>query len=195
MQEPRGLQHNARDSAILHSGKQSNTVRSGSDNSETSVKTKPKSMAVHAGHKQAQPDQRQAFKASHKRHADFSRDQPSRKRRGGPQQQRNIDLKDEAWLRKEMHVPTKSDYPDMPEIFFKEPKAGLVNATMGLVNLSSNFVNLAHEIFRCTLRYESVARNMVVEGEGRSKVSFLCVDDFNDAKRCRNLPSGPPIYI
>lgn len=171
MQEDRGLQHNARDSAILHGGDQRKTLRT--KDSKESKEMASYNMASHVGGRKAQMDQREAFKeVSRKRRADSSKDLPIRRKRGGSgfHQPRSMHLRDEAWLRKEIHVPTTSDYPDVPEKFFKQPKSSLFDAIQGLSDLKSTFTTLAREVYLCTLRYESLARNVVVEGEGRSKV-------------------------
>ena len=111
--------------------------------------------------------------SARKRKADsYEEHRLARRQRVGAalQKQRAPDLKDEAWLRRTMHVPTTTDYPDISEKFFKDPKPSLINAVQGLASLMPTFVTLAHEVFQCILRYESVARTEVVEGEGRSKV-------------------------
>ncbi len=179
------MQYNATDSAILHGGGKTKNLKTHSGGVKGSTQNNSQKMAAHAGKRKAHGDQREALQeATRKRRADSSRDLAGRKTGGGSssKQQRAMNLRDEAWIRKEMHVPTKADYPDVPETFFKETKPALVNAVQGLAELTSTYVTLAHEVFRCTVRYESLARNVVVEGEGRSKVSFLSFCIYDDAK-------------
>ena len=179
-------QENGSEAAILHGGKQGKKLKSkGSfDNPNSELPKASKSdhskitmSPYHNGKRQAPGNQREALQnGTRKRKADSVENyRPARRQRGGPAPQRKpaMNLKDEAWLRGMIHVPTTSDYPDVPEQFFKNPKAALSNAINGLATLESSTVTLAHEVFQCTLRYESIKRNEVVEGEGRSKVSFL----------------------
>ena len=186
LQEQRGPQDNGREAAVLEWRKQEKKSKTqgslDNPNSELPKASKlahpPKMVpAVHTGKRQAPNNQPKVLQnGSRKRKADSSEDhRPARRQRGGPgpQRQRPTNLKDEAWLRREMHVPTTSDYPDVPEQFFKNPKLALNSAVQGLATLDSAFVTLAPEVFQCTLRYESIKRTEIVVAEGRSKVSFL----------------------
>ena len=80
-------------------------------------------------------------------------------------------LKDEAYIRRTIHIPTAQDYPQAPEGIFKAPKLAITNGIQGLATMRSQFVELASDVWRCTLSYESASHNQVVEAEGRSKVS------------------------
>ena len=82
-------------------------------------------------------------------------------------------LKDEAYIRRTMHVPTAQDYPQVPLGIFKTPKESIVNGIQGLATMRSNFVELTKDVWRCTLFYDSASRNDVVEAEGRSKVCLI----------------------
>ena len=102
--------------------------------------------------------------------ASHPEERPPRRNR---QQQSHIpnNLKDEAYVRRTMHVPTAQDYPQAPKGIFKAPKETITNGIQGLATMRSNFTSLAKDIWRCTLSYESASHTEVVEGEGRSKVS------------------------
>ena len=80
-------------------------------------------------------------------------------------------LKDEAYIRSSMHVPTARDYPDAPRKLFKMPKSGLHDMLQGTVEMTSTFMLLSSNAFKCTLSFDSQAQKEVVEGEGKSKVS------------------------
>lgn len=173
-QEQRQWQNDGGEAAILHGGKngQKPKGRQARDNPNSEL---PK--ASRSGRSERMtPSRSKEQKHAHggrrdvlrhegsKRKAESHEDPRSARRQRGP------DLKDEAWLRRTMHVPTIADYPDLREGFFKEPKSSLINATQGLATLESKFVTLHDGIFQCTLRYESVTRTEIVEAEGRSKV-------------------------
>ena len=188
LQEQGRPQDNGREAAILHGGKQGKKSESKSKESYDSPHPEiPKALkpapsqkmtsSMNNSKKQALGNQREGLRnGTRKRKADTSEDRrPARRQRGGPnlQRKRAANLKDEAWLRGRMHVPTTSDYPDVPEQFFKNPKTALHNVVQGLATLDSTFVPLAKEAFQCTLRYDSIKRKEVVESEGRSKVRLL----------------------
>ena len=81
-------------------------------------------------------------------------------------------LKDEAYMRRTLRIPTSQEYPDLPHDFFKTVKVSIFNAVQGLAELRSEFRTLEKDANQCTLRFSSVARNEVVVGEGRTNVSF-----------------------
>ena len=82
-------------------------------------------------------------------------------------------LKDEAYVRGTMHLPTSNDYPKLGSNFFKNTKASVINRTQGLAKLHSDFKDLADNISECTLHFTSAVRNEVVTGEGRTRVNEL----------------------
>ena len=81
-----------------------------------------------------------------------------------------MQLKDEAYIRNTMRIPTSKDYPDLSPNFFKDLKQNVVNRTMGLVELRSSFQQLGKDCHSCTLQFKSAAREESVVGEGRSTV-------------------------
>ena len=81
-------------------------------------------------------------------------------------------IKDERWLRKSMHIPTHTDYPDLSEAFFKEPKPALHNATQKFGSLDVSFEQIRTDLFVCHVKYDSPARTVEATSEGRSKVSY-----------------------
>lgn len=82
-------------------------------------------------------------------------------------------LKDEAYIRKTMRIPTPQEYPDAPQNFFKTPKATIYNLAhnRGLAECRSEFTALAGDAHQCTAYYNSATHNQVVVGEGRTKAS------------------------
>ncbi|KAL9128506.1 MAG: hypothetical protein Q9217_002832 [Psora testacea] len=104
-----------------------------------------------------------------KRKAEASGDRrPARRTR---HEQPKISLKDEAYIRRTMHVPTSQDYPDAPKDIFKAPKQSLMNGTQGLAQLREDFMELVKDVWKCTLTFDSASHKEVVEAEGRSKKS------------------------
>ncbi|KAG8529962.1 uncharacterized protein KY384_005443 [Bacidia gigantensis] len=109
-----------------------------------------------------------------------------RARRGDHQEARNV-LKDEAYIRSTMHVPTSGDYPDVSIELFKLPKQHLHNMTRGLADINTNLISLSGDSFRCTLTYDSPVRKEVVEGEGRSKRSAEDAAYLHFLAKCHSL--------
>ena len=136
-------------------------------------------------------DQSRSLGVSKRKSASHDDQRIARRQRGVEMASRkkSSDFRDEAWLRKKMHIPTTTDYPDLPRNLFKEPKAYLGNAVQGLATLKSTFSALAEQSFRCMLRYESVVRAEAVEGDGRSKVGSLSLVLERLLNIRRNLPN------
>ena len=79
-------------------------------------------------------------------------------------------LKDEAYMRNTLQIPTSQDYPELPAGSFKNIKATVMNCVQGLAQLRADIKQLAGDAHQCTLYFTSAARNEVVIGEGRTKV-------------------------
>ncbi len=119
---------------------------------------------VHSSVKPALPG------SSGKRKADNSTSQrPARRRRGG-QDAAHLELKDEAYIRKTMHVPVPEDYPNLPANLFRNIKGSIHDAIQGFAELQSDIKVLTDQVFQTTLRFTSAVHNEVVIGEGRTKV-------------------------
>lgn len=175
LQEQRQWQHNGREAAMLHGGKPGQESKSSKVGPNSELPKASNSARSGRIVPSVSKEQRQSHGAPKRKAGPYEDPRSARRQRGGatPHRERAFDLKDEAWLRKTMHVPTTTDYPDLPRNFFKEPKVSLFNAVQGLATLKATFVTVAVEVIRCTLRYESVARTEVVEAEGRSKVGLF----------------------
>lgn len=90
-----------------------------------------------------------------------------------PSQRKRVEhptLRDEAYIRSTMHIPTLSEYPDAPALVFKQPKASIIHAVQGLAECRSEFKQLTRDAFKCTLYFNSTAQSEVVVGEGRTQV-------------------------
>lgn len=99
-------------------------------------------------------------------------------------------LKDEAYVRANMRVPTSQDYPEAPKGIFKTPKDTLLNGIQGLAKLHAEFLELSSDAWRCTLTFDSASRKEVVESEGRSKVcDYIVADMRKRLTQLRNQPS------
>ncbi len=120
---------------------------------------------------QAQSSVKPALPGSgRKRKADNSVSQRPARRRRGDQGAAHLELKDEAYIRKNMRVPVPEEYPDLPAKLFKQIKASIHDASQGMAELQSDIKELNDQVFQSTLRYKSAAHHEVVIGEGRSKV-------------------------
>ena len=82
-------------------------------------------------------------------------------------------LKDEAYIRSTMRMPTPQDYPSLPQDVFKTPKSSIVSVAHGshLAECRSEFIALAKDVYQCTVYYNSAMHNEAVVGEGRSEAS------------------------
>ena len=94
-------------------------------------------------------------------------DRPARRNRGnGPE------LKDEAYIRSNMRIPTPQDYPNAPQNIFKTPKVSIYHVANGLAECRSEINALDQYAFQCVAYYNSAMHNQVVVGEGRTKASL-----------------------
>ena len=82
-------------------------------------------------------------------------------------------LKDEAYIRSTMRMPTPQDYPSLPQDVFKTPRSSILNIAHGfqLAECRSDVVALAKNVYQCTLYYNSAMHNEAVVGEGRTEAS------------------------
>ena len=111
---------------------------------------------------------REQAAASRKRKATASlSDRPARRKRGNGQE-----LKDEAYIRSNMRIPTPQDYPNAPPNIFKTPKVSIYSVANGLAECRSETNALDTYAFQCVAHYNSAMHNQVVVGEGRTKASF-----------------------
>ena len=94
-------------------------------------------------------------------------ERPARRSR---HEQPKVILKDEAYIRRTMHVPTSQDYPDAPKGIFKLPKQAINNGTQDLADLREEYKEIAKDAWKCTLTFDSASHKEVVEAEGRGKV-------------------------
>lgn len=83
------------------------------------------------------------------------------------------ELKDEAYIRRTMRMPTPQDYPSLPPNVFKAPKSSILNVAHGrqLAECRSAFVELARNVYQCTVYYKSAMHSEAVVGEGRTEAS------------------------
>ena len=91
---------------------------------------------------------------------------PARRQRGNA-----TELKDEAYIRSSMHIPTPQEYPDAPAFIFKTPKGTIHNSAQGLAECRTEHILLAKDVHQCTVYYNSAMHNQAVIGEGRTKAS------------------------
>ena len=94
--------------------------------------------------------------------------------RSARRQRNNVpELKDEAYIRRTMRMPTPQDYPNAAKNIFKNPKSCIINVARGArtAECSTEFVSLGNHVYQCTLYYNSAVHNQAVVGEGRSKAS------------------------
>ena len=174
LQESKLLHDNERAQAMLHGNQKNGGVNGTSGkllaNHQTRNSQAIQSTSTSQQNAQAQCSQggRQSVGRMNKREAEAQlHKRPTQRQRVGIQPV----LKDEAYVRNTMHLPTRKEYPDAHQGVFKNPKDSICKAVQGLAELRSDFAPLATDAFQCTLHFTSAARNEVVVGEGRSKVS------------------------
>ena len=157
-------------------------------NARTSIRSKEPSNRPRTQAQQGQPDS-----ASGKRKAT-----PSLSQRPAKRQRANApELKDEAYIRSTMRMPTPQEYPGAPKDCFKNPKHSIYNLAQGLAECRSEITVLAQGAYQCTAYYTSAMHNQVVVGEGRTKVSrsFSCLKSaYNPNSFYRNPLKTPLGY-
>ena len=86
------------------------------------------------------------------------------------------ELKDEAYIRMTMQIPTPQEYPNLPHHVFKNPRRSIINVTQGLAECRSEFIALDNNAYQCTVHYHSAVHNEAFIGEGRTQASrsVLC---------------------
>ena len=90
-----------------------------------------------------------------------------------PQRSNALKLKDEAYIRSTMRMPTPQDYPSLPQDVFKTPKTSILSVARGaqLAECRSEFVALSKNAYQCTAYYNSAMHSEAVIGEGRTEAS------------------------
>ena len=116
--------------------------------------------------RQAQREQPHVRTGKRKALASLSQ-RPATRQRGNA-----LELKDEAYIRSTMQMPTPQDYPDAPRDFFKNHKTSMFNIAQNLATCRSEFTALSHDAHQCTAYYDSAMHNQAVAGEGRTKASL-----------------------
>ena len=132
---------------------------------------------------------------SKKRKAEASLNQRPAQRQRGNQHALRPEIRDEAYMRRTMHIPTPEDYPNVTPRLFKSIKESLNDVTQGLANLEFDVKDLTNDVYRCTLRYKSAAHEAVVDGEGRSKVRDSDLTTTNSLTIFRKVPNMLLLYI
>ena len=212
-QESRPIQEMERTSAMLH-GKRG---QSGSTIQEASSRTISQNRSTHAANatsqrspaksqqttspqspprhskKQQRPEQRildqfAPLLSGKKRKADQAINQRPARRRRDDRGTARLQLKDEAFIRKTMRVPTPEEYPNLSRNFFKEIKSSIHNATQGFAEIQADTRMLTGEVFQTTLHFKTTAHDEVVVGEGRSKVMMPELNFFDLLTIKRWLP-------
>ena len=83
------------------------------------------------------------------------------------------ELKDEAFIRSTMRIPTPQEYPNAPKDVFKNPKSSILNIAHGhqVAECRSEVTTLAKDVYQCTAYYNSASHTQAVVGEGRTQAS------------------------
>ena len=198
-QELKSTKYDASVEAMLHGR---NRNRAGNGNSQRRVpEHAPSRSSSHQSVTQPNPPnkspqqgiggKRGGVDRKRKATATFSPRPAVRQRRNAPE------LKDEAYIRSTMKIPTPQEYPDLPENFFKTPRSSIYELTMGrgLAECRSEFTDLARGAYQCTAYYSSAMHNEAVIGEGRTKESRLPFAKYCILIVHRKAPKTPLGYI
>ena len=95
---------------------------------------------------------------------------PARRRKSEPP----VELKDEAYMRKTLSLPTKEQYRDLPDGLLDSPKSVFHNAVQGLMRLHSTFPIVTSTKATCNLICSIPRREPITApGEGISKVNLV----------------------
>ena len=98
---------------------------------------------------------------------------PSTRRRAGPASGES--LKDVAYIRRSMRVPTQEDYPELKPALFQNPKGHLRVALRNPGVLRSEYTSISPGLFRftlsCTLSPSEPTEEVLGEGVGKVRIS------------------------
>ena len=178
--------HDQRMAAVLHGKKGSGGGKDAARRSPSEhAATQPSShQSANASRHNAQKS-KQSEQSDNRPNRNHQREQPgtmSRKRKAtGPlaqpssrrQRSNAPKLKDEAYIRSTMRIPTPQEYPNAPEDVFKNPKSSIVRVAHGcqLAECRSEFTALSKDAYQCTVYYNSAMHSEAVVGEGRTQAS------------------------
>ena len=145
----------ARESAILHGTKSTKPAQRPSNHDRSQGQQKPKS-------------QTETSKSKTQATQKVTRRDGSKQKAGKPNPPPA--LKDVAYVRRTIHVPTQEDYPALPATIFKDPKQSLHNALhKSNIRMDRRVRPMRNSLFQCTLTCADLDIP-AVEGEGTSKV-------------------------
>jgi len=109
--------------------------------------------------------------ATGKRKAGIAIKPPPARRRKIESNHRNVNMQDEEFMRQTMELPTKEEYPDLPQGILDSPKPMLHNMVQGLMRLHSSFIQKGGQHLRCHAFCTIPDRERIeVIGEGKNKV-------------------------
>ena len=182
-QELKSLQNDERVEAILHGKKRNEEGKDTSDKhaSENAAlkssfrqpSTLPRHNAPNSKQSESprklKPWELQRGNVHRKRKAEDSLNQLAAKR----QRSKALELKDEAYIRSMMTIPTPQEYPNAPKDVFKNPKSTMRQVAHGnqLAECRSAFTTQSQDAYQCTAYYKSAMHSEAVIGEGRTQAS------------------------
>lgn len=100
----------------------------------------------------------------------------SRRGRGRPKREPKVkvedEVKDEAFLRRQMHVPHAEEYPDISPALFQDPKSFMV-PLFGSALKTNIYLKAGGAAFQCVLKCTVDQKIEVCVGEGTRKVLYF----------------------
>ena len=170
--------HNGDDpraSAILHGKKEAKDHSQRPSNHDRSSKSTLSSHATNLGNNSTKaPQQHVLDRRKRNRDSEVLADtRPARRQRASALS--TGELKDVAYIRRTMQVPTSKNYPNLKRQIFDNPKAYFHDALQGSASFEPDYTSIGRDLFRCTLS-SNFSQSEVTEvtiGEGRSKVNTM----------------------
>ena len=86
---------------------------------------------------------------------------------------KKLQLKDEAYLRQTLRIPTSADLPDCPKALFQDTRVFLIQTLQNIVSFDAKFTEIEHRANRCDLTYLTASHKIDASGEGASKVCTI----------------------
>lgn len=170
-QEFKSIQNDERVAAMLHGNKRND------EGKDTSNRHAPENAALRSSSRQPATLPRHNHNklkpwegrgnVARKRKAGAALNQSAAKR----QRSKALELKDEAYIRSTMTIPTPQEYPNAPKTVFKNPRSTMRQVAHGnqLGECRSEFTTLSPDAYQCTAYYKSAMHNEAVIGEGRTQ--------------------------
>lgn len=108
-------------------------------------------------------------------------------------------MRDEAFMRRTLVLPTKKEYPSLPSDLLRQPKGCLHNTLQSHAEIKSSFQELSRSCFSCVVSCSLSGEKLLLgTGEGLNKVCLQFATTYaaayNETEKCRDS-CVPPLNL